>query len=210
MMISPQTYVDMYIAGKSAKEIKKEIEKLKRRIRELKRILENPSLEVEPFVCPHPSVQISVTFDYIEAARAYLYETTGELYMTKSDERAFIFAENLKNIVSLKLHISGFFNPAEPVVIKFVEGKVIRIEYDEEILDYDKEGFLEDFGRLNVGYWRRHYDTSRFGYDVCDGEQWELTVKYLSGKKEVFGGSNAYPYNFNELCYLFQIERNVE
>lgn len=209
-MISPQTYVDMYIAGKSVKEIKKEIEKLKRRIRELKRMLENPSLEVEPFVCPHPLVQISVTFDYIEEARKYLYEKTGELYMTKSDERAFIFAENLENIVSLKLHISGFFNPAEPVTIKFVDDKVIRIEYDEEVLDYDKKGFLEDFGRLKVGYWRRHYDTSRFGYDVCDGEQWELTVEYLSGKKEVFGGSNAYPYNFDELCNLFEINRNEE
>ena len=53
-----------------------------------------------------------------------------------------------------------------------------------------------------------HYDTARFGYDVCDGEQWELTVKYLNGKKEVYSGSNAYPYNFDDLCYLFEIEHS--
>lgn len=210
MMICPQTYVNMFLEGKSSTEIKKEIDKLKRRVRELKRLLEDPREQLNPFFCPHPSVQISMNLDYIEAARNYLYEKTGELYMTKSDEKAFIFAENLANVESIELLITGFFNPSEPVIIKFICDDVVRVENEEKILDYDKESFIEDFKRLNVGSWRRHYDTTRFGFDVCDGEQWELTVKYLSGEKEVYSGDNAYPYNFDDLCNLFEIERNEE
>ena len=70
-----------------------------------------------------------------------------------------------------------------------------------------KEEFLSELRELHLGEWRRHYNLTRYGYFVCDGTQWELTIEYNNGRKaESFSGDNAYPYNFNNLLELMYVD----
>ena len=78
----------------------------------------------------------------------------------------------------------------------------------DEIKDIDKGEFLEQLKNLHIGEWRRNYDTLRFGYEVCDGTQWELHIYFSNGHKPVkIYGDNAYPYNFDSVLELFEIEK---
>lgn len=71
----------------------------------------------------------------------------------------------------------------------------------------DKEELIEGLRDLHIGEWRKYYDPSRFGFLVCDGTQWHLHIFYSNGTKPVkIEGSNAYPYNFNRLMELLEIE----
>lgn len=68
-----------------------------------------------------------------------------------------------------------------------------------------KDDFLNIIKDLNIGEWLSDYSTERFGYSVCDGTQWSLLIEYANGEKPFrSGGSNAYPYNFEEFQDLFQ------
>ena len=72
---------------------------------------------------------------------------------------------------------------------------------------YDKEEFLELFRKLYIGEWRSKYNTKRFGYTICDGTQWSLEINYSNGIKPVkIYGDNAYPYNFDDLKYLMELD----
>ena len=78
---------------------------------------------------------------------------------------------------------------------------------DFEIDEMDKDYLLEALKDLHIGEWRRHYNTRRFGYMVCDGTQWHLEIYFSNGYKPVkIYGDNAYPYNFDRLLELFEIE----
>jgi len=214
MMICPKTYLDEHIVGKKSNEIKKEINKLKRTIRELKRVLENPMQDDLSFMCcPSPLVQLKCTFDYLNETILYLKEIGEEYVYSKSEQRAIDFSQNIKNIKKITFYVCGCFNIREPVEITFEGDKVIRTEYllsepeVKEMEDCDREGFLEDFDRLMIGTWRRSYTPDRFGICVMDGEGWELKIEYDNDfKTQVFGGSNAYSFNFSELCDLLGVD----
>lgn len=77
---------------------------------------------------------------------------------------------------------------------------------DSEIEVMDKDEFLERLAKLHIGEWRRGYDTRRFGYEVCDGTQWELEIYFSNHHKPVkIYGNNAYPYNFDRALELFKV-----
>lgn len=63
----------------------------------------------------------------------------------------------------------------------------------------DKEEFLDGINDLYIGEWQKSYSTSKYGIDVMDGQQWDLTIIYSDRKKVTISGDNAWPYNFDEL-----------
>ena len=63
----------------------------------------------------------------------------------------------------------------------------------------DKEEFLDGINNLYIGEWQKSYSTSKYGIDVMDGQQWDLTITYSDRKKVTISGDNAWPYNFDEL-----------
>ena len=92
----------------------------------------------------------------------------------------------------------------ETVVIPEREFEGMSVFMD---IDMTKEEFLEEFSRLHIGEWRKHYNTRRYGYTVCDGTQWSLEINYSNGIKPVkIYGDNAYPYNFDSLKDLMGCE----
>ena len=56
---------------------------------------------------------------------------------------------------------------------------------------------------LYLGEWRASYKN----YAILDGFQWRLRLAFADGGEETFEGSNAYPYNFNDLKRIFGVNR---
>ena len=61
---------------------------------------------------------------------------------------------------------------------------------------------LDDFKTLHVEYWSSEYVDPC----ICDGTQWQLAVKYKGQRGTVWEGSNAYPYNWDDLLSFFGID----
>ncbi len=209
MMISPEGYYELSLKGKNADEILSEIKKLKRHIAKLKRIVENP--EYKSLMCPNESVQISCSREYLERAKETLVELGIEYQPTKNELKAIEFDRNIPYITNVTLSIGGYFYGEDKYVVVIADDDVhysfahsdIPMSAENFIvfdLEMTKEEFLEELEEIHIGEWRKHYDTLRFGYDVCDGTQWTLEIRYSNGIKPIkIFGSNAYPYNFDRL-----------
>ena len=216
MMISPEGYYELSLKGKNADEILSEIKKLKRHIAKLKRIVENP--EYKSLMCPNESVQISCSREYLERAKETLVELGIEYQPTKNELKAIEFDRIIPYITNVTLSIGGYFYGEDKYVVvisddnvhySFAHSDIPMSADDFKVMDLEmtKEEFLEELKELHIGEWRKNYDTRRFGYDVCDGTQWELEIHYSNNIKPVkIYGDNAYPYNFNRLKILMMCE----
>ena len=78
-MISPEGYYEMFLKGKTADEIKKEIRRLRRQIRKLQKEVDDPNHEGWA-ICPSPYVQLEMHRLYLQKAVETLMDT--EEYLT--------------------------------------------------------------------------------------------------------------------------------
>ncbi len=219
MMISPETYYEEYLKGKTLEEILKAIRSLKRKITRLKNIAEHPD-----YVCemhPSESVRISCSQDYLERAKLALKESGAEYQPTKSELKAIEFDENIPNISKINFSIGGFLCGEELVEVTFTDDTA-ELKYGRSYIpttpdDFDKTetidkaDFIAEFKQLHIGEWRKNYNTKRFGYTVLDGTQWELEIHYSKDKKAAkIYGDNAYPYNFDRMKDLLMCGFDME
>ena len=219
MMICPETFYEHEIKGKNAEQILRVIAGLKREIARLKRTMEHP--DYAPLMLPSEDTRLWCTRLYLERAKQALAEVGAEYKPTVPEQRVIDFDANIENIEKITFNIGGFFEGWTKYTVRlddqlhfWVEQMMIPtptnfdIPADEPMT---KEDFLSEFAELHVGEWRKHYSTERFGYMVCDGTQWELTIEYNNGRRKFeCSGSNAYPYNFKRLTDLFGIEEEME
>ncbi|MCD8174831.1 MAG: hypothetical protein LUD41_02660 [Phascolarctobacterium sp.] len=85
----------------------------------------------------------------------------------------------------------GTVTVSDAVIVKY-RRKMVYHEWDRVLKKlYEKFYFAE---------WEKTLDEP----GVVDGEEWELEVGLKSGKKVIFGGSNAYPQYWDELNKLFK------
>ena len=219
MMISPETYYEEYLKGKTPEEILKAIRSLKREITRLKNIAEQPDFGC--IIYPSESVRISCSQDYLERAKLALKESGVEYQPTKSEFKAIEFDDNIPNIGKIIFSIGGFLCGEELVEVTITDDTA-ELKYGrsyipttpddfDKIETIDKATFLEEFKRLHIGEWRKNYNTQRFGYTVLDGTQWELEIHYSNNTKPVkIYGDNAYPYNFDRLKDLLMCDDSEE
>lgn len=219
MMISPETYYEENLKGKSADEISKEIRKLKRTITKLKRIAEHPDYVCK--MCPSEETQISCNYLYLERAKQALAQLGAEYQPTKSELKAIEFDENIANISKIIFSIGGFCCGEELVEVTITDDTA-ELKYGhsyiptkpdafDKIETIDKADFIAELKQLHIGEWRKNYNTKRFGYTVLDGTQWELEIHYSNDKKPVkIYGDNAYPYNFDRLKDLLMCDDSEE
>lgn len=122
----------------------------------------------------------------------------------------------------MEFSIGGFFNGYETRTYT-IDGDNIHMDIehslilkpsnleDEDIEELDRESFIKGLADLHIGEWRRNYNPSRWGYDVCDGTQWHLYIYYSNGRRAVkIHGDNDYPYNFDKLKDFFGIDSWAE
>ena len=216
MMISPETYYEENLKGKTATQILFAIRGLKQEISRLKNNIENPN-----YLCrmdPSEDVRLWCTRMYLERAKQALVEAGGTYVPSKAELKAEEFNANIPFISKVEFSIGGFFDGFETRTYT-IEGDNIYIDDehslifkpsdlgDVEIEKMNKDSFLEGLADLHIGEWCSNYDSSRWGDTVLDGTQWHLYIYYSNGRRPVkIEGSNDYPYNFDKLQKLLGID----
>ena len=217
MMISPEMFYELHLKGKSVDETLSIIGSLKRTITKLKNKLERPFCNYV-FICPSPDVQLSYNRDYLERAKMYLVELGTKYEPTLKELRSEEFNSHLCNVKRITLEFHGYGGLPEEYQITIEDDKVqfenkcspIQKEEFEKNSEYlcSKEALIEALEKLYIGEWRKNYTPDRFGVFILDGTQWSLEIEFNDGykTKRVYG-SNAYPYNFNKLRDIFELNK---
>ena len=213
MMISPETYYEMNLQGKSPKEIMEKIRSLKIQIGQLKRSIE----KTDDIVCevfPGRLTRLKCDRDYLERAIQAYEEAGGEYVRSKAEQKDHDFNETLDSMSKLVFTIGGFFcgqetrtfTISDDQVLVDVEKTMISMDKEEYGL-YRKEDFISGIKALHIGEWKRTYKDPL----VMDGTQWELDIYYNNGRRPTkISGSNAYPYNFDDLKEFLEVEMEDE
>ena len=213
MMISQETYYEMNLKGKSQEEIMKKIRSLKIQIGQLKRSIENTDdMVLEVF--PSRLTRLKCDRDYLERAIRAYEEAGGEYVRSKAEQKDHDFNEALDSMSKLVFTIGGFFCGHETRTFTVSDGQVLvdvektMISMDkEEYGPYRKEEFISGIKALHIGEWKRTYNDLL----VMDGTQWELDIYYNNGRRPTkISGSNAYPYNFDDLKEFLEVEMEDE
>ena len=222
MMISPESYYEFHLKGKSSNEILTAIRGLKRDISRLKKEIEGARFDDNiVVVCPSPTVQLSCAREYLERA-IQAYEDSGRKYeFSKAEQKVKRFEDNIENICSIEFSIGGFFEgwTTYKIVMTGTDYLATKtdITEDVEIMLSDEWGDVPDeklsktellsiISNLHIGEWLSSYDPSRFGVEILDGTQWNLEIRYDNGTRPFrFGGSNDYPWNFKNFLNVMRI-----
>jgi len=222
MMISPEGYYEEYLKEKTKEQIMSAIRGLKQEIGRLKNMMESPDYGQEPIVHPSEDTRIHWTHEYLERAKLAYAEAGGTYTLSKSEEKAADFDENMDFICKITFGIGGFFGGYRSYVVELSDDlRAFTKLWEEEeplvLLDTDNEEaftkatFISSLADLHIGEWHRSYSTKRFRYMVCDGTQWDLEFEYNNGHKPLrINGDNSYPYNFDKLKILFGIDDTEE
>ena len=216
MMICPETYYEENLKGKTASQIMTAIRGLKQGIIRLKNTMEHPDYKC--LMYPSEDTRIWCNRLYLERAKMALAEAGGTYVPSKTEEKAAEFDANIPFINKVEFCIGGCFDGYETRTYT-IDGVKIHMDVehslllkpsnfgDNEVEEMDSDYFLSELAELHIGEWRKKYDPSRWGYTIMDGTQWHLNIFYSNGRKAIkIEGSNDYPYNFNRLLELFDIE----
>ena len=222
MMISPESYYEMNLKGKTAKQIMSIIRGLKQEIGHLKNTMEHPDYGSEPVMRPSEATRLSCTRDYLTRAKLALAEAGVVYKPSQAELKAQEFENNLPFISKIIFFIGGFFGGYETRTVTINGDEIcINVEHsliptpsnlgEFEIEPLDKEEFMDELSRLYIGEWHRSYHPERFGYSYCDGTQWELEIQFSNGAKPFkCYGDNSYPYNFDKFQELLGIDTTEE
>ncbi len=210
MMISPEMYYEEYIKGKSPKIIIRQIRILKKEINKLKKELEDYNSESpEILTDPNPLTRIKVSRNYLQRAKEELENFGIKYEPTLSEKREIAFNESLRNVKNIFFYIGyiGGFNQGNEywdISIIGNEAKCTHsssITSNKEMMMLSKEEIIEAFENIHIGEWKRDY----YNREKSEGTQWCLELEYRDGRRRIrISGSNAFPYNFEELTEFFE------
>ena len=173
MMMSPDTYYEMYLKGKDEKQLLTAIRGLKKEIGHLKNVMEHPDYKNGLLMEPSEDVRISCNREYLFRA-IQAYEELGGTYLpSRAEQKAIEFQNNLDYISKVTFEIGGFFDGMTSYTLEFKDNEVqctsSRFDMSFEEMSMDKETILWLLSRLYIGEWKKYYDPKRFGYNVLDG-----------------------------------------
>ena len=214
MMISPEVYFEEYLQRKSQSEILQQISLLKEEIIRLKEVMESDINSPEAMIMPSPLTRIKCNREYLEMAKLALKEAGGQYELTDEELCDQSINSNLAAMQRFTLEIGGLFKGHTKYRYTITEEQVL---FDEERWLYYKpenppvcetfsrEEFVRGIAALHIGEWKERYEN----LCVFDGTQWSICIEYEDGKKPYkIDGSNAYPYNFEELIEFLGIDNS--
>lgn len=218
MMISPEYYYEEYLKGKNEKQILSAIRGLKKHIGHLKNVMENPNYGTDPIIHPSEDVQISCNRLYLQRAIKALDDMGCPYKYSKAEMKSIEWQNDLEHISKIIFEIGGYFQGFTEYMIEVADDSAVMCskyrlssELNETEKKIDKNELLYRLSELYIGEWRKDYNPERFGIAVLDGTQWQLKLEFNNGRKPCeFSGSNSYPYNFNKLLDIFEIDGDVE
>ena len=210
MMISPEGYYEVNLKGKSQQDILKEIRSLKREINQLKRYMEEHSLEPEEMF-PTRLTRLKCNREYLERAIQAYQEAGGQYIPTKAEQKDQSFNESLQHMKRFIFDYGGYFGGYEKRTYT-VTGEKVLFDLEHSLYlkpsslpiyePFTKEEFIKGIAELHIGEWKKSYVDPM----ILDGTQWSIDIVFESGHKPVhIGGSNAFPYNFDELLEFLRV-----
>lgn len=211
MMISPKTYYELYLKDKSEKEVLTVIKKLQREIKKLKDVMEKPNYS--PTMKPDESTQLWCTRLYLEQAKQTLQSIGGTYIPSKEELKVKLFNENIPSINLIEYYSVNVTDGITIKNVSFDEKKVlIKSSYlhnskpvIQSIIDRDE--FLDELRAIDLGEWKSRYNNHEENSNSFNGTDWYLIIHYNNGtKSKKIRGFNAYPYNFDELLELLDLE----
>ena len=215
MMMSPESYYEMYLKGKDEKQLLSAIRGLKKEIGHLKNVMEHPEYKNGVLMEPSEDVRISCNREYLSRA-IQAYEELGGTYIpSRAEKKAMDFQDNLRFLSKITFEIGGYFDGMTSYTLEFREDEVYfttsKFDMSFEETSMEKETILWLLSRLYIGEWKKYYDPKRFGYSVLDGTQWSVSFEYCNDIKTVaFAGSNDYPYNFIGFFEVFSLDDSFD
>ena len=211
MMISPESYYETNLKGKSQQEILKEIRSLKREINQLKRYLEEYSPEPEG-VSPTRLTRLKCIREYLDRAIQAYAEAGGIYKPTKAEQKDQEFNASLQSMKRFVFDYGGYLSGYEKRTYTVAGEKVLLDRDSFSFLNppdlsvhepLSKNEFIEGIAQLHIGEWKRSY----YDMTVLDGIQWSIDIEYDGDHKPVhIDGSNAFPYNFDDLLEFLGID----
>ena len=88
MMISPESYYEEYLKGKTKEQIMTAIRGLKQEIGRLKNSMENPHGGIKTVMHPSEDTRLHWTREYLEKVKQAYGEAGGTYTLSKSEEKA--------------------------------------------------------------------------------------------------------------------------
>ena len=214
MMISPEAYYEECLQGKSQSAILQQIGLLKKEIKRLKEVMESDKNSPEAMIMPSPLTRIKCNREYLEMAKLALEEAGGQYELTDEDLRDQSFNTKLAAMHRFTLEIGGFFNGYTKYKYT-ISGDRVLFDADHSFYlkpsnlpvyePFTREEFIRGIADLHIGEWDKRYEN----LCVLDGTQWSISIEYEDGKEPFeINGSNAYPYNFDELIEFLGIDNS--
>ena len=215
MMISPETYRELHLKGKTIEEIEKEIRSLKRTISKQKKILDNPyDYQEEMMIHPDPQVVLFCSRDYLIEAKKALIEAGGEYKPTKREVEQEWFIDNICNIKRLSFKEGDYLYmcdlTAEPVVFTRINEKTGKEDVATDDYYDTKEEVLDFLESLHIEEWKKVYKAEE-DPKIPNDMPWELHIERLNtedaGAYEIisYKGINRRPYDLVELEDFFGV-----
>ena len=213
MMISPEVYYKEFLQGKDQESILEQICLLREKTSWLKQLLEyDDHGEKEATIMPSSMTRIKCNREYLEMAKRALEEAGGHYESTEEELRDQSFNMNLTHMHEFTLEIGGFFSGYTKYMYTISGNKVI-VDAEHSYIykptappvfeSFTREEYLQSIASFHMGEWKQRYDNPY----VLDGTQWSIDIQYDSNMDPVeFYGSNAFPYNFQELLDFLTIK----
>lgn len=209
--MNSDVYDEAHFKGKTADELREEIQHLKDEMERLKDILEHPNYHADKPI-PDEYIQIQQIRDALNKATAALTETGAPLKQTLREVRGEVFQKNIPYIARIVYAKNSMLGKSEHITVTVEDEQVFitrkNADMPEPVQDapIPTDIFLEKLSVLHIGEWQPEYSPARFGFLTCDGAAWDLTFYFSSGCRPFsIRALNAEPYNFFLLKELLGI-----
>ena len=185
---------------------------LKREIQKLKQELEADDRNMQPVIMPSPLTRLKCNREYLAMAEKAYEEAGGKYEPTKEELRDRDFNAALASMKRFIIEIGGFFSGYAKYIYT-ISGDAVFFDMEHTLYlkpsnlpvyePFTREEFLQGIADLHIGEWKERYDNPC----VLDGTQWNIRIEYKDGRKPVhIYGSNAYPYNFDDLLWFLGLD----
>ena len=102
------------------------------------------------------------------------------------------------------------FQPTQVTITKTAMGAHVKASGAADDLPFESEYNISKkkwdslvdalYYELFLNDWKHHYND----YDVLDGEEWQLTIKFTERRKSTYTGMNGFPPYWGELVKLIK------
>lgn len=211
-------YIEDILKSKNKGELKLIMDDLGAKIENIVNLLENPKFYYGDVKQSEEYFTLLKLQDISNQAKGLYRQKFGNIIPSEEDSYRKIFEARMDDINKIEFRIGGYFTGIKTYIGKIEANRVLfeiqgpTIDVKDRQLEkylenkYSRVDFLNNLDNVRLWSWSDYYDTSKYGFDIMDGQQWSLNIDYINGQEPFHtGGSNAYPYNFFMLLDLFEI-----